>query len=371
MNGKFIRNVILKGLGIFVLFNLIWALLQPVHSGGLSLYNTLLRGRERLPYGETPAESYNLSLYDLNAMFASHVLTAGQKPADEYRVIVIGDSSTWGTLLRPEETLAGQLDAANLTASGKKVRVYNLGYPTLSLVKDLMIIEEAVKYQPDLILWPVTLESFPKNRQLESPIVANNLDRVRALQQEYGFDLSIPQEKDSGLQQLFSNTIIGQRRALADNLRLQLYGILWSATGIDQVYPKEYPAAAVDLEADTTFNGWAGPDLHAEDLSYDLLQAGMKAAGEVPVILINEPMLVSSGANSQIRYNFYYPRWAYDQYRTQLASLAKENGWDYLDLWDAVPQTQFTNSAIHLSPAGVEMELQAIQPELEELFSKP
>ena len=67
-------------------------------------------------------------------MFASHLIAAGPKPEDEYRVIVIGDSSVWGTLLRPEESLAGQLDAAGLTTcDGKQVRVYNLGYPTISL----------------------------------------------------------------------------------------------------------------------------------------------------------------------------------------------------------------------------------------------
>ena len=366
MNGKFIRNVILKGLGLFLLFNLVWALIQPVHLGGLSLYNSLLRGRERLPYGETPAESYNLSLYDLNAMFASHVISAGSKPADEYRVIIVGDSSTWGTLLRPEETLAGQLNTAGLTRSGKRVRFYNLGYPTLSLTKDLMIIEKAMHYQPDLILWPVTLESFPKNRQLESPFVANNLDQVRSLQQQFTLDLEVPPQKDNGLQQLYAHSIIGQRRALADALRLQLYGVMWSATGIDQVYPEEYPAAATDLEADATFNSWTGPDLNPVDLSYDVLQAGMEAAGEIPVLLINEPMLVSDGANSGIRYNFYYPRWAYDQYRDQLAGLAEENGWAYLDLWDAVPLTEFTNSAIHLSPAGAAMEKELVLQELQD-----
>jgi hypothetical protein len=112
-------------------------------------------------------------------MMQSHKLTAGVKPADEFRVIVIGDSSAWGTLLRPEETLAGLLGSAGLsTTEGRKVRVYNLAYPTLSLTKDLMILEEIKPYQPDLILWLVTLESFREAAQLESPIVANNLHRV-------------------------------------------------------------------------------------------------------------------------------------------------------------------------------------------------
>ena len=58
-------------------------------------------------------------------------------------MLLVGDSSVWGTLLRPEQTLAGQLNAAGLTACGaqRHVRVFNLGYPTLSLTKDLMVLD--------------------------------------------------------------------------------------------------------------------------------------------------------------------------------------------------------------------------------------
>ena len=31
---------------------------------------------------------------------------------------------------------------------------------------------------------------------------------------------------------------------------------------------------------------------------------------------------------------------------------AANQGWDYLDLWNLVPADQFTNSAIHVTPAG-------------------
>jgi hypothetical protein len=70
------------------------------------------------------------------------------------------------------------------------------------------------------------------------------------------------------------------------------------------------------------------------------------------VTFVNEPILVSQGKNSDLRYNFFYPRWAYDQYRQQLSSLAQSSGWEYLDLWNLVDQAEFTNSAIHLTPAG-------------------
>ncbi len=71
----------------------------------------------RLPFGENPTEAYNLSLYDLEAMFASHEINAGDKPSDEFRIILIGDSATWGTLLEPQDTLSGLINADGLTTS--------------------------------------------------------------------------------------------------------------------------------------------------------------------------------------------------------------------------------------------------------------
>lgn len=349
INGRFLRNVLLKGLGLFLVFNFIWALL-PIHPGQVSLYNVLWKGRERFPFGENPSESYNLSLYDVDAMFASLRLSGTPKAADEFRVFVIGDSSTWGTLLKPEETLAGQLDAMGLDLCGKQVRVYNLGYPTLSLTKDVMILQQAMRYQPDLIIWPLTLESFPRERQLESPIVANNLDRVRSLVSQFDLNLDVPADTTS----FWQRTFIGQRRALADLTRLQFYAVPWSATGIDQTYPADYTRAAHDLEADDSFLGWP-KQIPADALALDVLSAGLKAAGQTPVLLANEPIMVSSGKNSDIRYNFYYPRWVYDEYRQLLSQEAQKNGWNYLDLWNLVPEAEFTNSAIHLSPAGETM----------------
>lgn len=75
----------------------------------------------------------------------------------------------------------------------------------------------------------------------------------------------------------------------------------------------------------------------------------------MPIALVNMPILISTGVNSDLRYNAYYPRWAYDQYRTLYATIAAEEGWQYLDLWDAIESEQFTDTAVHLSPAGATM----------------
>ncbi|MCS6773340.1 MAG: hypothetical protein NZ693_04415, partial [Thermoflexales bacterium] len=121
-------RVILKAALLFGLTNLAFAVFDPIPVlGRISLYNKVYPGRQRLPYGDNPALSYNLSPNDLNTMFSVHEV-ARPKPNDEFRVLVLGDSSVWGFLLRPTETLSTQINAAGLRWSdGRAVRAYNLG----------------------------------------------------------------------------------------------------------------------------------------------------------------------------------------------------------------------------------------------------
>jgi hypothetical protein len=355
LQGKEARNAILKGLILFVLLTLLYGVWAGNRSVGnreqFSLYNLVFPGRKRLPFGEDSANAYNLSLFDVNAMFSSHEIDWRQKSGNEFRIILLGDSSVWGTLLRPDETLAGQLDSMRLTVCGKPASVYNLGYPTLSITKDLMLLDAAMRYDPDLIVWGVTLEALPADKQLTSPLVSENAARVAELIARYDLPLD-PNSPDLVRRSFWENTLIGQRRSLADLVRLQLYGVMWAATGVDQVYPLDYQPAQVDLEADSSFHDLVGPQLDPSALAFFALDAGTAAAGTVPVLVFNEPMLVSSGANSDIRYNFFYPRWAYDQYRLLMQQAAGTADWNYVDLWNLVPADQFTNSAIHLTPAG-------------------
>jgi len=350
---RFIRNIIIKALAMFIIANILFAFMNPLPAlGRLSTYNGLFPGRLRLPYGDRPDLAYNLSLFNLDAMFASHEIANGRKPADEFRVVLIGDSSTWGFLLPPEETLSALLNARGLAApSGKQARVFNLGYPTMSLTKDLLMLSRALRYQPDLILWLVTLESFPASKQLASPIVQHNPQEVRELITGNNLRLDADSQEFVNLTR-WEQSLIGQRRAVADWFRLQLYGVLWAATGIDQYYPEKYDSPQRDLTDEETFYGLEPPLLNESGLAFDVLEAGVKLAGDIPVMIVNEPIYISDGQNSDIRYNFYYPRWVYDQYRQAMSLRAEANDWLYLDVWDLVPASEFTNSAIHLTPAG-------------------
>jgi hypothetical protein len=369
-----IFRVVLKAALLFILLNLLFALASPVEAlGRLSLYNWLVPGRERLPYsgdaeGATPAgdsnRSYSLSTDNIPAMLASHIV-ARPKAADEYRVLLIGDSSAWGWLLKPSDTLAAQLNAMGLKrADGRRVVVYNLGYPIMSLTKDLLLLDEAMQDAPDAVLWPMSLASFPRDKQLYPPLVQANANRVRRLALSYGLDID-PADPRFVNPSFLDQTLVGQRRALADWLRLQLYGFAWGATGIDQDIPATYKPRATDLKKDESWETFTAPaDLTPKDLAFDVLAAGVKRAGNIPVLLVNEPMFISSGQNSDLRYNAFYPRWAYDQYRALLQAQAAANGWRYLDLWDSIPPDEFTDSPVHMTPAGTRLLAERLRTEL-------
>jgi hypothetical protein len=364
---KALLRIVLKGLLLFLLVDLAFGFGDSLKLGNLSLYNHVYPGRQRFPFGEIPEQAYNFSLSDLDAMFASHVVSQ-PKPADEFRVFVIGDSSVWGTLLKPEETLTGLLNAQGLTApDGRKVRFYNLGYPTNSVVKDMLILAQSKQYQPDAVVWLVTLEAFARDTAATVPLVADNPRNFNALNAEYSLDWN-----PAGVEQpdFWKKTLIGQRKPLADLVRLQLYGVMWAATGVDQVYLADFTHAQVDLEASAEFHGandWP-EGTSPRYLALGTIPAVKKMLGATPLLVVNEPILISRGKNSDLRYDYYYPRWAYNRYLQEIEAAIADNGIDYLNIWDLVPPERFTNSAIHIDQVGEGILAAAIAPRLQAML---
>lgn len=349
-------RVLLKAALLFAALNVAFALADPLPAlGRLSLYNHALPGRSRLPYGANPARDYNLSPLTLEALLAAHEIDGAARADDELRVLLIGDSSVWGFLLPADQTVAAALNQLGLVAAdGRRVRAFNLGYPIMSLAKDLVLLERGLAYQPHLVVWLVTLESFPLDKQLYPPLLQHNAPAVRALIARH--DLALDPADPRLIDRTWAErTLLGRRRDLADLLRLQLYGVLWAASGIDQALPDSYTPRMEDLPPDPSFQGFGPGEMQPADLAFDLLDAGVREAGPVPVLIVNEPMFVSRGANSDLRYNFFYPRWAYDQYREALAARCGSQGWRCLDLWDALPAETFTDSAVHYDAQGARL----------------
>lgn len=352
-------RLIVKALLLFVFVNVAYALIQPPISQ-LSLYNLIFPGRTRLPFGGG-LDPYIVMIDDVDAMLASHAV-AKPKPDDEYRVLLIGDSSVWGELLLPQESISEQWNSLNHQCKGKTIKFYNLGYPHPSVIKDLVILEEAVEYDPDLIVWFTTLNSLIP-RRVSVFMEANREDALRLMD---AYDLAFP-ERDALLQlepSFYERTIVGQRSYLNRWFKLQLLGFVWSAdrTDVDMRYlPESIEVNSPDVEDHILYRQMEPTDLR-KLMVFEAFTAGQEIAGSTPILFVNEPMFIASGENSDLRYNKGYPRWAYDQYREAMQEEAVRSQWKYLDLWNTIPPDYFSDTSLHLSPEGERLLLELIDP---------
>jgi len=348
---KFAIRVLIKATVLFVSLNVLFMVIDPMPLvNRLTLYGTLYPYRERLPYGEVPSESYSVTLTNIDALLASHEIQR-PKTDNEWRVVFLGDSGVWGWLLEPQQTLTSCINQANLaTPQGQKIRAYNLGYPVLDATKDLLLLDAIQDYDPDMVVWMVTLAALYPDEQLFHGVVQANPETVSRLIQQYDLNLD-PSElpnPPTGLEQ----TIIGQRDTLARWWRHQVYGVAWALTGVDHRNPNFFAPVRQNLRGGSSMlNGQEETAWTQQDLSFDVLQAGAQITAEagIELLFINEPIYRSAGLNSELRYNFYYPRWAYDQYRDLMTMLVTQEQWNYLDLWDIMPPSDFTDSSLHLN----------------------
>lgn len=345
---------------ILIAFVIILFIPMPDTIGKISFYNHLWPGRERFafsPQGVPASLSYNLILNNLPALFSSHIISQPKQP-NEFRIIVLGDSSVWGTLLDVDQTLIAALNRKEYVACGKKAVFYNLGHPNPSIIKDLLILDYALQYQPDYVIWLTTLEAYPIDKQFTLPLVANNLERIADLNIRYDLSLELLRP-DLSPPSLLEKSIYAQRRNLADWLRHEIYGALWSATRIDQ-YRWKYDPPPIDFsDSEIEFQN-TQPPLIQEKLTYSVIVNGIRKIS-TPVLVVNEPMLLSP--TSKVRYNLRYPRWAYDPWRERMQKLSFEENWNYADLWDKIPNLEYyTNSAFHRTPEGEELLASYILP---------
>jgi hypothetical protein len=362
-------RLVLKTVFAFAALSLAYAGARPP-IGQLTVYNLLVPGLWRFPVqtGGT-SEPFSIAAEDLQTLFSSHLIAKTPKAASEYRVLLLGDSQTWGASLASSETLGQQLNAAGLSACGKQLRFYNLAYPFPSVLKDFFILHESLQYKPDLVVWMLTAGSFLHN---PASLGLVNDDPHPALALLHSYRLDKYRNLVGPEPSFLERTLTSQAGRLHKWARLQMYGPIWAATGSDLpwnvadfnswisgLYPPE-----TDSPANLDWNGYPPPTLPKTGLFFDVLPAARQMTDGVPVLIVTEPIFIAPGRNSNIRYNFMYPRWAYDEFRQALQDAASRLGWDYLDLHDLVPHTSFVDSTYHLMPAGEAQVARALTPEV-------
>jgi hypothetical protein len=331
---------------LFGVANVAFAFINPP-VGDLVLFNRVMPGFRRFPYLRVAQEENGElafsreGIMNLDILFPSHIISMRNKPKDEYRVILIGDSSAWGVELPLEQTAAEQINHARLkVCDDRQVVVYNLAYPGLSAIKDLMILSEAIKsYQPDMIIWSFTMNNFKARGDVNDVFANSNYGRLRALEQSTGYYFG-SKEYTPRVITFTDRTLYGRRGELNLLLRLHWFDLKSMSVGTDHMRTGE----AVDLVQEPAgnrenFRGLGPGDNVTDVLDINLFRAAARISGDVPIIYFNEPIYIEE--NNSVRYNRLHPRWIYDQYRNLLRGISAENSWTYVDMWNSLPPEEF------------------------------
>jgi hypothetical protein len=338
------KGVVLKGFLFFLIIEY-FIMAIPVSAAAMNAYGLLGIKRERLPLSTVPPTDEALDVGSLDAMFASHVIS-DRKAENEYRVLVLGDSTVWGLQWTAEDVLPGQLNSLGLTCGAKDLRFYNLSFPRSSATKDIMILDRAMQREPDAIVWMITLYTLIPKTRIDHWIVQQNPDDFGRLARHFDF---LPRDYEAPS---LWETLLTRNRELFRTIRFQVYSLIQLATQRDQI-PGPPQVPATQLSADEKFEGMRPPSLRENQVSIDQVHDFLELADNIPVLLVNEPILIMSGIrNSDVRYNSYYPRWVYDQYRHFMIEAAARNHWRYLDLWDTFPAAAFADTPLHLTPGA-------------------
>ena len=87
-----------------------------------------------------------------NELGLRHESIAIPKPINEYRILSLGESSTWGHGVKRSETYSARLEAM-LSASGRAANVINAGVPAYTIQQSAVYLdEEGPRLQPDVVL---------------------------------------------------------------------------------------------------------------------------------------------------------------------------------------------------------------------------
>ncbi|MEM6284682.1 MAG: hypothetical protein AAF787_21010 [Chloroflexota bacterium] len=345
----FLLRVIVKAVALFAVCNFATILLPDALLSTASVYNTLVPGRERFPFSNASQSDNNVTISNLDVLFGSHIIYSAARDDDEYRVFLLGDSAMWGFNLVAADQYATHINAQNpATPDEQPVRVYNLAYPGTSAAKDLLILEYAMRYSPDLVIWMVTPTGLTHEEQISHDITRSNPNFARTVFDNYRLDL----EPDYITTTLWERTLYGQREQLFRLLRLQLYAGTWAGIGFDHRIPDTYPTPTNDFDDDLRWRDRDPGHNLLDQWDMDVVRAVMNRTSP-DMILINEPVYRADGENSDLHYNSYLPRWVNDTYRETMAALATENDWTYYDWWDAVPPSEFIDP-LHVKPDGAQ-----------------
>jgi hypothetical protein len=348
-------RVFAKAIALLTGLNLVLLAIGIDPTVSLTTLNTWgLAGRQGAPRLLRPGQ-YVSGQLPLEGLLAAHEIAYRPKAADEFRVIVLGDSAQYGATINPDETLTGQLTARRLTVNGKRLVAYNLAFPGPCVQRDVLILDAVVRYQPDLVIWFVTATGLTSAKNGLHPahltffrLNQARLDRiVQTYGQEWFYSQIVPKPAWYPLLAFHDQDAL---LAWLQSLMMPFvdYTLLRGPFPDSQrIMTKPIPEKASIGE------GFLGLDVMPNE-AWQFLLIGKTIAENAgaALLLVNEPMLEGGGPHSDVNYNEVYARGIYDKYRTALGGFASDHRVWYADLWNLIPPEHFNDTAFHADAYG-------------------
>ena len=339
-------RVVFKALIVVVAINFIClaAVFNPVAAiTRFNLWGLVGHGRARLMYmtdvqnGQLPVE----------AMLATHELAYTPKAADEFRVVILGNSGPYGAGLFDDETLSSQMTHLDIRVNGKHLVAYNLSFPSANVVSSSVILDAALAYQPDLVIWFVTANMFNNHQtywdQL-SVFFLINRERLENIASRYEMTDWIASRMsprpswdawigihDQGTFSVWLSSLFYP--FVQPNIQHTTWRIAQDAVpaepnnflSVDGAYP--------------VFND-----------TWQFLEIGnqMAQSAGANLLIVNQPTMVLDSPYGDVSYSKLYGRAFYDAYHEALAKYTKEQNLWYVDLWRLVSPDHYTDSELHL-----------------------
>jgi hypothetical protein len=323
---------------LLVVFALVYEGVQPLPTLTNGITPALAK------YERLPSVDYT------NYMLVNHRI-ALPKADNEFRVVVLGDSGTYGRGLSDSETLTSQLNQMQLTTEdNRRIRFYNLAMPGPSFIGDYLRLEQSRQYAPDMVLWPATMHTF---RLYFWPALVH-VHSIDAINSALGqCTQQMPQLVNNMGDNPAYETFFDQRHHL-QNLLISVI----EDSGQRLIVPT--PITSIDTRINNS-PVHVIQTLSIQEEAYPVFADCLDHI-DLPVLLVNEPIHSYSEDQSEEYYNSYYLRADYARHRELLAESAENADWAYADLYDAVPNAEFSNTAFHYAPDGIRHYIEALTP---------
>jgi hypothetical protein len=332
-------RVVIKALLLFALFNILFVEVPSIND---FVFKLLAPKLDKFPtydvyYDSSAKHGFGLEpVLDVGSLFSSHLLSRSAKNSNEYRVIFIGDSTIHNGQFYP--FINGR------SCGGRYLRAYNLGYFGTSATKDLIILQEAMKYSPDLIIWSVT-NSITSNN---TGFLQANADDLEKLENIYGLSMAYYNDyQPIGKAAVFYET--------GDKIRVEVrlllyYLVLNPATGNKNIILVTASQDAINA-APASHPVLSLKPLNSRSALDSELRTIKKITDNIPVYLINEPR-PSTIVSSDL----------YKQYVNDLTDLSRTQGIKMMNLAELIPDQDFTTGMVHRNYDGDMLFANAVMP---------